>query len=146
MPSAQSELVLGPSSVSLLNASSFAGLRSRSTSRPGSSRTFGGGSVRQTHVPPSGYSELSLLIRSAFFVYFNSQPWVDPLSSQFQPEEESEDKHSSSIIDLIASCQSATDFILKLDWPNKYENARYLTGLSQVRTISHRVILGRAQY
>lgn len=52
------------------------------------------------------------------------------MSAQFEPE--GEDSHSSSIIDLIDSCKSATEFILALDWPNEYENARYLTGLSQV--------------
>lgn len=50
--------------------------------------------------------------------------------SQF--EAEGDDSHSSSIVDLIDSCKSATDFILALDWPNEYENAKYLTGLSQV--------------
>lgn len=51
-------------------------------------------------------------------------------NSQFEPE--GPDKHSSSIVDLIDSCKSATDFIIKLKWPDEYENARYLTGLSQV--------------
>lgn len=35
-------------------------------------------------------------------------------------------------MDLIDSCKSATEFILKLKWPDEYENARYLTGLSKV--------------
>ncbi|KAK4701807.1 hypothetical protein P7C70_g4424, partial [Phenoliferia sp. Uapishka_3] len=52
-------------------------------------------------------------------------------SDQFVPEEESPDKHSSSVVDLIASCQSAADFIIALNWPNEYENSKYLTGLSQ---------------
>ncbi|KAI5481227.1 C2 domain protein [Pseudohyphozyma bogoriensis] len=52
-------------------------------------------------------------------------------SDKFEPEVASEDMHSTSIVDLIASCKSAADFILALDWPNEYENARYLTGLSQ---------------
>lgn len=51
-------------------------------------------------------------------------------SMQFEPE--GADSHSSSIVDLIDSCKSATDFIIKLKWPNEYENARYLTSLSQV--------------
>ena len=47
---------------------------------------------------------------------------------QFLPE--GVDSHSSSIVDLIDSCKSATDFIAKLKWPNEYENAKYLTALS----------------
>nr|CRX79212.1 hypothetical protein ls5931a1_00048 [Leucosporidium scottii] len=56
-------------------------------------------------------------------------PALNLFTAQFEPE--GDDSHSSSIIDLIDSCKSATDFILALDWPNEYENAKYLTGLSQ---------------
>ncbi|KAM0747772.1 hypothetical protein T439DRAFT_304877 [Meredithblackwellia eburnea MCA 4105] len=52
-------------------------------------------------------------------------------ADKFVPEEESDEKQSTSVVDLIASCQSATDWVLKLDWPNEVENARYLTSLSQ---------------
>ncbi|GAA5905133.1 hypothetical protein JCM6882_000389 [Rhodosporidiobolus microsporus] len=60
--------------------------------------------------------------------------WVNRAISkdQFEPEETA--THSSSIIDLIESCKAPVDFILKLKWPNEYENAKFLTGLS--RTIA----------
>lgn len=49
---------------------------------------------------------------------------------QFEPE--GEEKHSSSVIDLIDSCKSATEFILKLAWPDEVEHARHLTALSHI--------------
>lgn len=54
--------------------------------------------------------------------------------AQFQPE--GVDSHSSSVVDLIDSCKSATNFIIALKWPNEYENAKYLTALSQVSSVS----------
>ncbi|GAA5827609.1 hypothetical protein JCM11251_001755 [Rhodosporidiobolus azoricus] len=60
--------------------------------------------------------------------------WVNRAigNDKFEPEETA--THSSSIIDLIESCKAPVDFILKLRWPNEYENAKFLTGLS--RTIA----------
>ncbi|GAA6043218.1 hypothetical protein JCM8097_000332 [Rhodosporidiobolus ruineniae] len=60
--------------------------------------------------------------------------WVNRAISKdkFEPEETA--THSSSIIDLIESCKAPVDFILKLQWPNEFENAKFLTGLS--RTIA----------
>ncbi|SCZ94445.1 BZ3500_MvSof-1268-A1-R1_Chr12-2g03904 [Microbotryum saponariae] len=57
--------------------------------------------------------------------------WVKAAIHHDTFEPEGADGHSSSIIDLIDSCRSATDFILKLNWPDSYDNARYLTALSQ---------------
>lgn len=55
----------------------------------------------------------------------------------FAPE--GEDGHSSSIVDLIASCRSATEFLEQLAWPDEEDNARYLTRLSQTiaKSIEH---------
>ncbi|GAA5923191.1 hypothetical protein JCM3775_007461 [Rhodotorula graminis] len=60
--------------------------------------------------------------------------WVNRAISKdkFEPEETA--THSSSIVDLIDSCKAPVEFILNLKWPNEYENAKFLTGLS--RTIA----------
>ncbi|GAA5951064.1 hypothetical protein JCM21900_005712 [Sporobolomyces salmonicolor] len=60
--------------------------------------------------------------------------WVNRAISKdkFEPEETA--THSSSIVDLIESCKAPVEFILRLKWPNEYENAKFLTGLS--RTIA----------
>ncbi|GAA6019542.1 hypothetical protein JCM10207_003737 [Rhodosporidiobolus poonsookiae] len=60
--------------------------------------------------------------------------WVNRAigKDKFEPEETA--THSSSIVDLIESCKAPVDFVLKLNWPNEYENAKFLTGLS--RTIA----------
>ncbi|GAA5932210.1 hypothetical protein JCM10213_006785 [Rhodosporidiobolus nylandii] len=60
--------------------------------------------------------------------------WVNRAISKdkFEPEETA--THSSSIVDLIESCKAPVDFVLKLQWPNELENAKFLTGLS--RTIA----------
>lgn len=55
---------------------------------------------------------------------------ADPDPAQFEPEETA--THSSSIVDLIDSCKAPVDFILRLKWPNEYEHAKFLTGLSRV--------------
>ncbi|KAK4048423.1 hypothetical protein OIV83_004769 [Microbotryomycetes sp. JL201] len=60
-----------------------------------------------------------------------TRQWVQAAIQHDKFEPEGEDSHSSSIIDLIDSCKSATDFIIKLEWPNEYENAKYLTALSK---------------
>lgn len=60
-----------------------------------------------------------------------TQTWVQAAIQHDKFEPEGSDSHSSSIIDLIDSCKSATDFVLKLDWPDEYENAKYLTALSK---------------
>ncbi|SCV73141.1 BQ2448_7066 [Microbotryum intermedium] len=57
--------------------------------------------------------------------------WVKAAIRHDTFEPEGADGHSSSIIDLIDSCRSATDFILRLNWPDTYDNAQYLTALSQ---------------
>ncbi|GAA5876973.1 hypothetical protein JCM8547_001955 [Rhodosporidiobolus lusitaniae] len=60
--------------------------------------------------------------------------WVNRAISKdkFEPEETA--THSSSIVDLIESCKAPVNFVLRLNWPNEYENAKFLTGLS--RTIA----------
>ncbi|KAM0786123.1 hypothetical protein ACM66B_006933 [Microbotryomycetes sp. NB124-2] len=60
-----------------------------------------------------------------------TRQWVQAAIQHDRFEPEGEDSHSSSIVDLIDSCKSATDFIVKLNWPNEYENAKYLTSLSK---------------
>ncbi|BGP51587.1 hypothetical protein JCM10450v2_007535 [Rhodotorula kratochvilovae] len=60
--------------------------------------------------------------------------WVNRAigKDRFEPEETA--THSSSIVDLIDSCKAPVDFILNLKWPNEFEHAKFLTGLS--RTIA----------
>ncbi|KAK4052310.1 hypothetical protein OIO90_004391 [Microbotryomycetes sp. JL221] len=60
-----------------------------------------------------------------------TRQWVQAAIQHDKFEPEGEDSHSSSIVDLIDSCKSATDFIVKLKWPNEFENAKYLTALSK---------------
>ncbi|CAG8562263.1 3276_t:CDS:10 [Acaulospora colombiana] len=40
------------------------------------------------------------------------------------------DTHSSSVVDLFTSFNQTIDFIKKLDWPNKYQSALYMTSMS----------------
>lgn len=58
--------------------------------------------------------------------------WVQSAikADKFLPE--GNDNHSSSIIDLMDSCRSAVDFIQKLNWPNEYQNAKFMTKLARV--------------
>ncbi|RHZ74126.1 hypothetical protein Glove_227g93 [Diversispora epigaea] len=44
------------------------------------------------------------------------------------------DKHSSSVVDLFTSFNQTIDFIKKLNWPNEYQYAKFMTSLS--RTVS----------
>ncbi|GBB88076.1 hypothetical protein RclHR1_14600003 [Rhizophagus clarus] len=46
----------------------------------------------------------------------------------------STDTHSSSVVDLFTSFNQTIDFLKRLNWPNEYQAARYMTSLS--RTIS----------
>lgn len=54
---------------------------------------------------------------------------------QFVPE--GDDRNSSSIVDLFGSLNSPIDFILDLDWPDEYHNARFLTRLASVSLRVH---------
>ncbi|KAH9821214.1 hypothetical protein DFH28DRAFT_1079274 [Melampsora americana] len=78
--------------------------------------------------------ELPLMIDQWFEPYIQS--WLDSVDAKttgwFVPE--GNDSHSSSVVDLMDSCKSAVDFVQKLNWPNEYQNAKFLTRLA--RTIS----------
>lgn len=43
--------------------------------------------------------------------------------------------HTSSIVDLIASCKGAVQFVTDLAWPDEVQNAIFLTKLSAVSTV-----------
>lgn len=52
---------------------------------------------------------------------------------QFSADDAAEgDGHTSSIVDLIASCKGALQFVTDLDWRDEYQNALFLTRLSAV--------------
>lgn len=44
----------------------------------------------------------------------------------------STDTHSSSVVDLFTSFNQTIDFLKRLNWPNEYQAARYMTSLSRV--------------
>jgi hypothetical protein len=50
--------------------------------------------------------------------------------TKFVPE--GEDRNSSSIVDLFGSLNSPIEFILDLEWPDEYHNARFMTRLASV--------------
>ncbi|CCO33125.1 putative protein C11E3,02c [Rhizoctonia solani AG-1 IB] len=51
--------------------------------------------------------------------------------------QEGEDRNSSSIVDLFGSLNSPIEFILDLEWPDEYHNARFMTRLAS--TISQAI-------
>lgn len=55
----------------------------------------------------------------------------------FRPEDEldNEDKHTSSIRDLVDSCKGALQFVTDLDWPDEHQNAMFFTRLAAVSTL-----------
>ncbi|KAG9095248.1 hypothetical protein FRC06_009982 [Ceratobasidium sp. 370] len=56
--------------------------------------------------------------------------WVEAAIAEDKFIPEGEDRNSSSIVDLFGSLNSPIDFILDLNWPDEYHNARFLTRLS----------------
>lgn len=42
--------------------------------------------------------------------------------------------HSSSIVDLFDSIRSPIDFLKELEWVDEYQEARFFTALSKVRS------------
>lgn len=52
-------------------------------------------------------------------------------SDSFQPIDSEGAVHSSSIDDLFGALQQPVDFILSLQWPDAYRNARFLTSLAK---------------
>ncbi|KAG9089787.1 hypothetical protein FS749_001057 [Ceratobasidium sp. UAMH 11750] len=56
--------------------------------------------------------------------------WVQAAIAEDKFIPEGEDRNSSSIVDLFGSLNSPIDFILGLNWPDDYHNARFLTRLS----------------
>ncbi|KAG8908954.1 hypothetical protein FRB99_000057 [Tulasnella sp. 403] len=60
--------------------------------------------------------------------------WVNTAISVDKFEAEGVEGHSSSIIDLFDNLKSPIDFLFELKWPEKYQEARFFTGLS--KTIS----------
>ncbi|PWN34293.1 uncharacterized protein FA14DRAFT_168557 [Meira miltonrushii] len=65
--------------------------------------------------------------------------WVNNAlsSDSFIPIDSEGAVHSSSIDDLFGALQQPLDFILSLQWPDAYQNARFLT--SMARTISRSI-------
>ncbi|KAG9306366.1 hypothetical protein G9A89_018249 [Geosiphon pyriformis] len=61
--------------------------------------------------------------------------WVHSAISvdEFKPVSTT-DKHSSSVVDLFTSFNQTVEYLKKLQWPNEYQYARFMTSLS--RTIS----------
>ncbi|KAG8766230.1 hypothetical protein FRC12_007013 [Ceratobasidium sp. 428] len=63
--------------------------------------------------------------------------WVQAAIAEDKFIPEGDDRNSSSIVDLFGSLNSPIDFILDLNWPDDYHNARFLTRLSS--TISQAI-------
>lgn len=53
-----------------------------------------------------------------------------------QFEAEGPEGHSSSIIDLFDSLRSPINFLLDLEWPDDYQEARFFTSLAKVCVIA----------
>lgn len=47
-------------------------------------------------------------------------------------ERQGEEHHSSSVVDLFHSLDTPINFVLDLEWPDKIQEARFLTSLSKV--------------
>lgn len=99
--------------------------------------------IKKKHDMCNPDAELPLMIDEWFGPYMQS--WLDSVDTKttgwvqsainadkFVPE--GNDSHSSSVVDLMDSCKSAVDFVQKLNWPNEYQNAKFMTRLA--RTIS----------
>ncbi|EGF99428.1 uncharacterized protein MELLADRAFT_50709 [Melampsora larici-populina 98AG31] len=99
--------------------------------------------IKKKHDMCNPDAELPLMIDEWFGPYMQS--WLDSVDAKttgwvqsainadkFLPE--GNDSHSSSVVDLMDSCKSAVDFVQKLNWPNEYQNAKFMTRLA--RTIS----------
>ncbi|KAG8698044.1 hypothetical protein FRC09_007470 [Ceratobasidium sp. 395] len=67
--------------------------------------------------------------------------WVQAAIAEDKFIPEGDDRNSSSIVDLFGSLNSPIDFILDLNWPDDYHNARFLTRLSsgENKTISQAI-------
>ncbi|CAE7224588.1 unnamed protein product [Rhizoctonia solani] len=63
--------------------------------------------------------------------------WVQAAIAEDKFVPEGEDRNSSSIVDLFGSLNSPIDFILDLEWPDEYHNARFMTRLAS--TISQAI-------
>ncbi|KAF8603980.1 hypothetical protein BDV93DRAFT_522773 [Ceratobasidium sp. AG-I] len=63
--------------------------------------------------------------------------WVEAAIAEDKFIPEGDDRNSSSIVDLFGSLNSPIDFILDLNWPDEYHNARFLTRLAS--TISQAI-------
>ncbi|CEL56741.1 putative protein C11E3,02c OS=Schizosaccharomyces pombe (strain 972 / ATCC 24843) GN=SPAC11E3.02c PE=4 SV=1 [Rhizoctonia solani AG-1 IB] len=63
--------------------------------------------------------------------------WVQAAIAEDKFVPEGEDRNSSSIVDLFGSLNSPIEFILDLEWPDEYHNARFMTRLAS--TISQAI-------
>ncbi|KAJ1301450.1 hypothetical protein OPQ81_008708 [Rhizoctonia solani] len=63
--------------------------------------------------------------------------WVQAAIAEDKFVPEGEDRNSSSIVDLFSSLNSPIEFILDLEWPDEYHNARFMTRLAS--TISQAI-------
>lgn len=57
--------------------------------------------------------------------------WVHAAISVDKFEAEGEEGHSSSIVDLFSNLKSPIDFLFDLNWPDRYQDARFFTVLSK---------------
>ncbi|KAF8756018.1 Munc13 (mammalian uncoordinated) homology domain [Rhizoctonia solani] len=63
--------------------------------------------------------------------------WVQAAIAEDKFVPEGEDRNSSSVVDLFGSLNSPIEFILDLEWPDEYHNARFMTRLAS--TISQAI-------
>ncbi|KAF8515697.1 hypothetical protein BU17DRAFT_76803 [Hysterangium stoloniferum] len=60
-----------------------------------------------------------------------TKQWVQNAIAADKFEPEGPENHSSSIIDLFDSLRSPITFLLDLEWPDEYEEARFFTALAK---------------
>lgn len=51
---------------------------------------------------------------------------------QFEVDLDGEQRHSSSVTDIVEGCKASIRSLLALEWPDEVESAQYNTRLSQV--------------
>ncbi|GJJ09370.1 hypothetical protein Clacol_003592 [Clathrus columnatus] len=61
-----------------------------------------------------------------------TKQWVENAIKADNFQVEGSEGHSSSIIDLFDSLRSTVNFLLDLEWPDEYQEARFFTALAKV--------------
>lgn len=79
------------------------------------------------------------VLRWLDYTHSNTLTWVRNAINvdDFKPSDlDGASDHTSSIVDLIASCKGAVQYVTDLQWPDPVQNAVFITRLSAVSEIT----------